>query len=84
MQTTYDELILLYDRQAVLKKKAISIWVLHHVSVAQITKDEFRVLEKGSRSRYLTAVARLGVRWNGRVTPICKSGYCCWQESWRE
>lgn len=61
MQTTYDELLLLYDRQALLKQRGISIWVLHHVAVAAITKGEFRVLETGNRSRYLTAVARLGV-----------------------
>lgn len=62
MQTTYDELILLYDRKKLLSQRAIPIWVLHHASVAEITGDEFKVLESGSRSRYLTAVARLGVR----------------------
>lgn len=61
MQTTYDELILLYDRQDFVRKARISLWVLHHVSVARITKDEFSVLEVGQRSRYLEALARLGV-----------------------
>lgn len=62
MQTTYDELILLYDRKQFLKRHRILIWVLHHVSVASISGNEFKVLESGNRSRYLTAVARLGVR----------------------
>lgn len=58
MQTTYDELILLCDRLPVLKERSVHLWALHHSSVATITKDEFKVLEPGSRSRYLTAVAR--------------------------
>jgi len=62
MQTTYDELILLCDRQKFLRQQGISLWVLHHVSVAEISKDEFKILEVGNRSRYLTAVARLGIR----------------------
>ena len=62
MQTTYDELILLCDRREFLNKEKIRLWALHHSSVATISKDEFRVLEAGSRSRYLTAVARLGLR----------------------
>jgi hypothetical protein len=62
MQTTYDELILLCDRRAFLKKHSIRLWALHHSSVAKISKDEFKVLETGNRSRYLTAVARLGLR----------------------
>lgn len=61
MQTTYDELILLCDRRDYLKKESIDIWVLHHDSVASIRGDEFRVLETGARSRYLTAVVKLGV-----------------------
>lgn len=61
MQTTYDELILLCDRKTFLDREKIRTWVLHHSSVAAITKDEFKVLETGQRSRYLTAVARLGV-----------------------
>jgi hypothetical protein len=61
MQTTYDELILLYDRQKFLRQEQISLWVLHHVSVAEISQDQFKILEAGNRSRYLTAVARLGV-----------------------
>ncbi len=61
MQTTYDELILLYDRQKFLRQQGISLWALHHVSVAEISKDEFKILEAGNRSRYLTAVARLGI-----------------------
>lgn len=62
MQTTYDELILLYDRSAYLRRERIAIWALHHPSVAQISGDEFLIFEKGNRSRYLTAVARLGIR----------------------
>jgi hypothetical protein len=62
MQTTYDELILLYDRRSFLKKHSIRLWALHHSSVARISKDEFEVLESGNRSRYLTAVTRLGLR----------------------
>ncbi len=61
MQTTYDELILLYDRQEFLQEEEIPVWVLHHTSVAEITRDQFKVLETGNRSRYLTAVARLGI-----------------------
>jgi len=62
MQTTYDELILLCDRRDYLKRESVRLWALHHASVATIKGDEFRVLETGSRSRYLTAVARLGLR----------------------
>ncbi len=62
MQTTYDELILLCDRREFLQKASIRLWALHHSSVARITHAEFKVLETGHRSRYLTAVARLGVR----------------------
>lgn len=58
MPTTYDELILLCDRLDLLEKKSVRLWVLHHVSVATITRDEFKILETGSRSRYLTALAR--------------------------
>lgn len=61
MQTTYDELILLYDRRSFLEQRQIRIWVVHHVSVASIHRDAFLVLEPGQRSRYLTAIARLGV-----------------------
>ncbi len=60
MQTTYDELLLLYVRKALLRRKRISIWILHHASVAEITREEFKVLEPGNRSRYLTAMTRLG------------------------
>lgn len=45
-----------------LSQHEIPIWVLHHISVASISGDDFKVLESGNRSRYLTAVARLGVR----------------------
>ena len=62
MQTTYDELILLRDRAEFLARESVELWALHHSSVAAITKDEFKILEKGNRSRYLTAVAALGVR----------------------
>jgi hypothetical protein len=61
MQTTYDELILLCDRHEFLKTEAIPVWVMHHVSVASIQKDQFIIKESGNRSRYLTAVVRLGV-----------------------
>lgn len=62
MQTTFDELILLYDRRKLLKRKGISIWILHHATVAAITRGELKVLERGGRSRYLTALARLGMQ----------------------
>lgn len=61
MQTTYDELILLCDRRAVLKKASIRLWALHHSTVAKINQEEFTILESGNRSRYLTAAARLGI-----------------------
>ncbi|MDQ1348680.1 MAG: hypothetical protein QG573_2056 [Acidobacteriota bacterium] len=61
MQTTYDELILLCDRKELIEQLGIAIWVLHHVKVAAIAAGTFRILEKGGRSRYLTAVAGLGV-----------------------
>ncbi|MEK7742945.1 MAG: hypothetical protein AAB578_01035 [Elusimicrobiota bacterium] len=61
MQTTFDEFILLCDRRDFLTKHSITVWLLHHSSVAAISKDEFRVLEAGQRSRYLTVVASLGV-----------------------
>lgn len=61
MQTTYDELILLCDRQELVRQLGIAIWVLHHVKVAAIGSGTFRILEKSGRSRYLTAVAGLGV-----------------------
>jgi hypothetical protein len=61
MQTTYDEFILLCDRHDFLKAESIRVWLVHHASVAEIRKDEFLILEKGNRSRYLTAVAKLGV-----------------------
>lgn len=61
MQTTYDELILLCDRKEYLDHNEIPIWIVHHVSVAEIRKDEFMIHEAGNRSRYLTAVAKLGV-----------------------
>lgn len=58
MQTTYDEMLLLRtlrDRMPLPR-----IWFLHHEDVAEIRHGVFRILERG-RSRYLTAVARLGV-----------------------
>ena len=61
MQTTYDEFILLYERREFLRKKRIGVTVLYHPSVSSIGKDEFDVLEKGNRSRYLTDLVRLGV-----------------------
>lgn len=62
MVTTYTEMVLLCDREAFLKQRRINIWLVHHVSVASFRGDEFEVLEKGSRSRYLEAVVRLGPR----------------------
>lgn len=62
MQTTYDELLLLSERAALLREHEIGIWALHHSSVARISRDEFQILETGQRSRYLTDVARLGLR----------------------
>lgn len=67
MQTTYDELILL---RAWADERALPrIWVLHEATVARITRGRFEVLEKGGRSRYLEAVARLG------VTPVAWTGH---------
>jgi len=63
MPTTHDELILLRAMYAHRDPSELpALWILHHVSVASITKDKFEVKEKGGRSRYLTAVARLGTR----------------------
>ncbi len=50
------------DRRDFLRRQKIRLWALHHSSVATITGAELKVLETGSRSRYLTAVARLGLR----------------------
>jgi|GEM_PF-2074813 len=66
MQTTYDELILLCDRRDFLMKNKIRLWLVHHTSVASLSRDEFNVLEVGDRSRYLMDVVRLGpyaVEW---------------------
>jgi hypothetical protein len=59
MQTTYTELILLRDRAG--DPKLPQIWILHHSAVASIDRDKFEVKEKGNRSRYLTAIVKLGV-----------------------
>lgn len=80
MQTTYDEFILLCDRHDYLKAESIRIWLLHHTSVAEIRKDEFVVREKGNRSRYLTAVARLGVHpleWETEQELLEQVGLLC-------
>lgn len=80
MQTTYDEFILLCDRHDYLKAESIRIWLLHHTSVAEIRKDEFVVREKGNRSRYLTAVARLGVHpleWETEKELLEQVGLLC-------
>lgn len=61
MQTTFDEFILLCDRRDFLTKRSIAVWLLYQSSVAEISKDEFKVLETGQRSRYLSAVVALGV-----------------------
>lgn len=60
MQTTYDELILLSDRCK--EPNLPRVWVLHQSSLAEISRNHFQVNEAGGRSRYLEAVARLGVR----------------------
>lgn len=60
MQTTYDELILLRERAGDPQRP--NVWILHHEDVARIEEDRFQVKERGGRSRYLEAVARLGVR----------------------
>lgn len=60
MQTTYDEFILPSDRAN--RQKLPNVWVVHHTDVAHISQDRFLVQERGGRSRYLEAVARLGVR----------------------
>lgn len=60
MQTTYDELLLLRDRLGI--QKLPRIWVLHHTGVATFEKNHMVMHEPGGRSRYLEAVARLGVR----------------------
>ena len=62
MATTYTELVLLCDREEFLKKQQIGLWLMHHVSVLSISEDEFKVLERGDRSRYLEAVVKLGPR----------------------
>ncbi len=62
MATTYTELILLCDREAFLRKQQIELWLVHHVSVLSRSEDEFNVLERGDRSRYLEAVVKLGPR----------------------
>lgn len=62
MATTYTELILLCDREDFLRKQQIKLWLVHHVSVLSRSDDEFNVLERGDRSRYLQAVVRLGPR----------------------
>lgn len=62
MATTYTEMVLLCDRQEFLAKQRISVWLVHHASVASVRGDDFRVLEPGNRSRYLEAVVRLGPR----------------------
>ena len=62
MATTYTELVLLCDREEFLKKKKIDLLLVHHASVLSISEDEFKVLEKVDRSRYLEAVVKLGLR----------------------
>jgi hypothetical protein len=58
MQTTYDEFLLLRARMDI--SQLPQIWVLHQSSVASIKAGRFEVKERGNRSRYLTAVAKLG------------------------
>ena len=62
MATTYDEMLLLrkMGERATLPR----LWFLHHESVASISHGVFHIHERGGRSRYLMALARLG------ITPI--------------
>lgn len=60
MATTHDELIILRARMKDLPP--MPIWVFHHGRAAVIDRDHFTLLERGGRSRYMDAVARLGVR----------------------
>lgn len=62
MATTYTELVLLCDRERFLAKHKIDLWLVHHVSVLSRADDEFKVLERGDRSRYLEAVVQLAPR----------------------
>ena len=62
MATTYDEMLLL--RKMAERATLPRLWFLHHESVASISRGVFRIHEGGGRSRYLTALARLG------ITPI--------------
>lgn len=59
MATTYDEMLLL--RKAADKGTLPRLWFLHHDTVASIAHGEFKILERGGRSRYLTSLARLGI-----------------------
>lgn len=59
MSTTYSEMILL--RKTSESRDLPRLWFLHHEDVATIERGVFKVLEPGSRSRYLTSVARLGI-----------------------
>lgn len=66
MQTTHDELVLLRSRHAFGTVPAL--WLLHDEAAASVAKGELKVNES-PRSRYLEAVARLGVRsvpWTGQ------------------
>lgn len=62
MATTHDELLLL--RKLSETTRLPRLWLLHHETVASVTRGEFRIKERGGRSRYLTSLARLG------ITPI--------------
>ena len=59
MATTYDEMLLL--RKAQERGALPRLWFLHHASVASIRRGTFTIHEQGGRSRYLTALARLGI-----------------------
>lgn len=59
MSTTYTEMVLL--RKTSERAPLPRLWFLHHATVAAIRHGHFEVLERGSRSRYLTSLARLGI-----------------------
>ena len=59
MAATFDEMLLL--RKAAESGRLPRLWFVHHEAVARIERGVFAVLESGGRSRYLTALARLGI-----------------------
>lgn len=57
MATTMDELLLLRDRA--FEGALPPIWVLHHRSVARFRDGGVDLLERGGRSRYMSALGKL-------------------------